>query len=136
MKSGSTCARRFKWAGGESDFDLGHERVLKVLGGDLCLLPFEFLARGYPIDGSVLKGQFGNTPAACLKRFDQAVYSIKDVERVIELGLWGGGMRAADVINLSDRFVRGKPLVPSASLAFEILAALFVEVAENANASA
>ena len=38
-----------------------------------------------------LPGQYGNTPAACFRRFEEGVYSISDVERVIEWGLIGGG---------------------------------------------
>lgn len=135
MRNLSECGRRLKWAGGENDFDLGDRRVFKVLAGALGSVPIVFMQRGYPMFGGVLQGQYGDTPAACLKRFDQSVYSLTDVERVIELGLWGGGMQPADVVSLSDRFVRGKPLAANASLAFEVLAALFVKVGENGRAS-
>ena len=110
------CARTIQWADRSDTFDLGHPWVRNVLD-----------YRGLP-------GQFGNTPAACLKRFEDGVYSIDDVERVIELGLIGGGMLEDDADALIDAHVRNKPIAPNAVVAFEVLAALFVGANNDAGA--
>jgi len=110
------CARELTWAGGKHRFNLNTPWVRQNLS-----------VRGLP-------GQFGDTPAACLKRFDESVYSLQDVERVIRLGLVGGGMSDADARKLVKDHVSGAPVAPSALVAFEVLAALFVG-AKNADAS-
>lgn len=126
----SDCGRRIKWAGGEHEFDLGNERVLAMLRADgMVPAPTAFLLRGY-VGKAILDGQFGGTPAACLKRFDQGVYSVSDVERIIELGLYGGGLTASDAVDLVDAHVRGKPLAENAVIAYEVLAALFVRTSD------
>lgn len=112
----NVCAKEIEWAGGKHVFNLGNKRVLQII--DLTGLP----------------GPNGDTPAAALKRFEDGNYSIGDVERVIELGLQGGGMKASQADDLLGKHVRGKPLGPSAMTAFAILLALFV--GEDANASA
>ena len=106
--SDDKCARQIAWAGGTHTFSLNHPWVRNVLS-----------FRGIP-------GPNGDTPAACLARFDAANYSIADVERIIELGLIGGGMAERDVDALLDSHVRGQPLGPNAMIAMEVLAALFV----------
>jgi hypothetical protein len=112
----SECARELSWAGGKHRFDLNTPWVRQNLA-----------MRGLP-------GQFGDTPAACLKRFDEGVYSQQDVERVIYLGLIGGGTADADARKLVRDHVAIGPISPNAVLAFEVLTALFIGAA-NANAS-
>lgn len=102
------CARVITWAGGTHTFNLNHAWVRNVLS-----------FRGIP-------GANGSTPAACLARFDAGNFSIDDVERVLELGLIGGGMSERDVEALLDAHVRSKPLAPNVMVAVEVLAALFV----------
>lgn len=120
------CAREMTWAGGAHVFNLNEPTVIKMMLGNLGPMPTAFVLAGY-IGGPMLKGQFGDTPAACLKRFEQSVYSTDDIERIIALGLYGGGsVGAADAIALVDKHVKGKPLAPSALLAYEILGALFI----------
>ena len=102
------CARATTcWGGGPYIFNLNHPWVRNVLA-----------YRGIrdPLD----------TPAACLLRFEHAAYSDIDVERIIELGLIGGGMAERDVEALLDAHVRGQPLGPNAMIAMGVLAALFV----------
>ncbi|MFZ5678500.1 MAG: GTA-gp10 family protein [Pseudomonadota bacterium] len=113
----SECARDITWAGGKHVFDLGDPRVRLMMQ-----------VRGLP-------GQYGNTPAACFRRFEEGVYSTEDVERVIELGLIGGGLLRGEAEQLLDAHVRAKALAPNAMLAMNVLTALFVG-AENADASA
>lgn len=125
MTNLTACGRRLKWADGEYDFDLGSDRALKLLAGDPGAMPAAFLARGY-FGHAPLQGQFGDTPAACLKRFEQAVYSVSDVERILEISLYGGGMASSDAAALVDKHVRGKPLAPNAVIALEVLSLLFV----------
>jgi hypothetical protein len=110
------CARAITWAGGSHTFNLNHPWVRNVLS-----------FRGIP-------GPNGDTPAACLSRFDAGTYSIDDVERVLELGLIGGGMtrREADAVLMAH--IRGKPLAPNVMIALEVLAALFVGDANAARA--
>ncbi len=102
------CAREITWAGGQHVFNLNEKRVRAILS-----------MRGLP-------GQYGPTPAACLKRFEDGIYSISDVERVLELGLAGGGMPARDIAKIMDEHVRSKPLAPNALVAVAVLTGLFV----------
>lgn len=111
------CAREITWAGGKHLFNLNDKRVLLMM-----------TVRGLP-------GQYGNTPAACFKRFEEGIYSIDDIERVIELGLIGGGMSARAANDLLNAHVRQKPLASNAMLAANVLIALFIG-AEHADASA
>ena len=109
------CAREITWAGGKHVFNLNDKRILLMMQ-----------VRGLP-------GQYGNTPLACLRRFEEQTYSIDDVERVMELALMGGGMSRQAANALLDIHVRCKPIGPNAVIAFEVLAALFIGAA---NASA
>jgi hypothetical protein len=95
------------WSGGEHIFNLNHPWVRNVLS-----------VRGLP-------GDYGSTPAACFKRFEQGVFGTDDVERVIELGLIGGGMSRAEAEELVDRHVRTKPVLENSATAFSVLATLF-----------
>ena len=106
--SDSDCARTIEWPGGKHTFNLDHPWVRKVL-----------TIRGLP-------GAFGATEAACLKRFEEGLYSTDDVERVIELGLIGGGMTRPEADKLVREHVKQKSIAPNAVIAFEVLAALFV----------
>lgn len=102
------------WAGGAHAFDLTTRRVA-----------WRLLQAQHPFPG-----QYGSTPAACLRRFDESVYAPDDVERVIRIGLIGGGLSEAEADALVAEHVRGKPLAPNAAVAFEVLASLFVEAAD------
>jgi hypothetical protein len=102
------CARVINWAGGSHTFSLNQPWVRNVLS-----------FRGLP-------GSNGDTPAACLSRFDAGNYSIDDVERVLELGLIGGGMTRREADAVLAAHVRSKPLAPNVLIALEVLAALFV----------
>jgi Phage tail tube protein, GTA-gp10 len=117
MTEASKCARTVTWAGGTHTFDLGHPWVRNVLS-----------VRGLP-------GLNGLTPAACLARFETGTYSLEDCERIIELGLIGGGKTRREATALLNDHVRGQPIAPIAPIAVEILAALFVG-APDASASA
>lgn len=113
----SECARVIHWADRSDTFDLAHPWVRNVLA-----------YRGLP-------GQFGDTPVACLKRFEEGVYSTDDVERVIELGLIGGGKSRADAHALVEQHVRRSPIGSSAIVAFDVIAALFIGAVPDAVAS-
>jgi hypothetical protein len=108
MTETSKCARAVTWAGGSHTFDLSHPWVWSVLS-----------IRGLP-------GPNGATPVACLARFDSGSYSLDDVERVLELGLIGGGASRQEAGKLLNDHVRGKPILPNALLAMQVLSALFV----------
>ena len=111
------CAREVTWAGGKHVFNLNHRSVslrMQVIG---------------------LPGQYGSTPAAAFRRFEEGIYSADDVERLIEWGLIGGGMSQREAKTLLDAHVRMKPLAANAILAANILTTLFIG-AEHADASA
>ena len=104
----SECARVLQWATDRSDtFDLGHPWVRNVLA-----------YRGL--------GPRCEPPAACLRRFEEGVYSTDDVERVIELGLIGGGKSDDEAEAPVGQHVHRAAIGPNAVVAFEILAALFL----------
>lgn len=107
-----TTGREITWAGGTHTFDLGHPWVRRVISW---------------------RGINGHAPAALLARFGADSYGPEDVERVIELGLIGGGMLERDVEATLDGHVRGKPMATSVALASTVLATLLVG-AENAGA--
>jgi hypothetical protein len=107
------------WAGGSHAFDLTSRRVSWML-----------LLAQHPFPG-----QYGSTPAACLKRFEESVYAPDDIERVIRIGLIGGGMSEVEADSIVAEHVRGQPLAANAAVAFEVLATLFVGEAD-AGASA
>jgi hypothetical protein len=73
-----------------------------------------------------LPGDYGSTPAACFKRFNEGIWSTDDVERVIELGLIGGGLSDTEANDLVDQHVRSKPVLESSALAMTVLSTLFV----------
>ena len=105
------------WAGGEHAFSLNHPWVRSSLS-----------IRGLP-------GDYGTTPAACFKRFEQGIFSTNDVERVIYLGLIGGGLSTNEADALVDRFVRSRPVLENSGTAFSVLATLFTDVANLEEAS-
>jgi hypothetical protein len=102
----STAAREVTWAGGTHVFDLNSKRVAWMLNSE------------FP-------GQYGNTVAAALKRFDEQVYSPADVESVFRVGLLGGGMSEPDVDALIASHVHGQPLQSLAVIAFNLVVAVF-----------
>ena len=112
----SAAAREVTWAGGTHVFDLNSKRVAWMLNSE------------FP-------GQYGNTVAAALKRFDEQVYSPADVEAVFRIGLLGGGMSELDVDALIASHVHGQPLAPLALIAFGLVTAVFIG-AEDATATA
>ena len=95
------------WSGGEHVFNLNHPYVRSVLS-----------IRGLP-------GDFGSTPAACFKRFEQGIFSTDDVERVIYLGLIGGGLSIKEAETLVAKSVRSQPVLENSATAFSVLATLF-----------
>jgi tail tube GTA-gp10-like protein len=106
-------------------FNLNDLAVLGAISGDvLAMTSMQLLLKfgGQP----PLAGQYGDTPAACLKRFLQSEYSIRDIENVIALGLVGGGMDVEDALALVKDHVTGKPLAANALIASEVVSALFV----------
>lgn len=110
----SDSAREITWAGGAHTFDLNSPRVSWMLKAH---------HRAFP-------GQYGDTPAACLRRFDEQVYSPDDVAAVLRIGLIGGGLKEAEAEALIATHVSNQPLAPNAAVAFEVLAALFVGVTD------
>jgi hypothetical protein len=117
------CARELEWTGGKHIFNLNRTDVLAVLSGTG---PKMARVRSGVLKFDPLKGHNGDTPAACLKRFDDGSYSIPDIERIVLYGLWGGGLSLSDADDMVAAHVRGKPLAANAAVAFEVLAALFV----------
>lgn len=116
----SECAKEITWAGGMHLFDLGSPRVSWML----------------QVHQSPFPGQYGDTPAASFKRFDEGVYSPTDIEQVMRIGLIGGGLSEVEADALVAEHVRRKPLAANASIAFEILARLFLGAAADASTSA
>ncbi|WP_271528295.1 GTA-gp10 family protein [Bradyrhizobium sp. CCBAU 25338] len=98
------CAREINWAGGTHTFTLADRWVQRVISW---------------------RGINGYSPSAALARFETGSYTADDVERVIELGLLGGGVPESEVETLLNSHVRGKPLNPNVLLANAVLAALF-----------
>lgn len=95
------------WAGGSHPMTLNHRWVRNVLS-----------VRGLP-------GDYGSTPSACFKRFEQGIFSTDDVEQVIYLGLVGGGLSREEADDLVDRHVRSRPVLENSATAFSVLATLF-----------
>jgi hypothetical protein len=106
------CARVITWAGGTHTFTLADRWVQRVISW---------------------RGINGYSPSACIARFEAGSYTADEVERVIELGLLGGGTPERDVEILLNDHVRGEPLGPNVIIASGILAALLVG-ADNAGA--
>jgi hypothetical protein len=112
----SKSAREVAWAGGTHVFDLNSSRVAWMLNDRL-------------------PGQHGNSVAAAFKRFDEGVYSPRDIENVFRIGLLGGGMSEADAESLIAEYVRNQPLAPLALIAFGLVTAVFMgEQHDDANA--
>lgn len=107
------CAREAQFGEKTYPLNLNHPWVRKVLS-----------VRG-------LYGPNGNTPAACMARFQTETYSSEDIERVIELGLIGGGLSESDTEAVLDEHVRGKPLANNVSVAVNALLGLFVGSAQS-----
>ena len=103
----NTTPKPMIWSGGEHVFNLNHPYVRNVLS-----------IRELP-------GDYGSTPAACFKRFEQGIFSTEDVERVIYLGLIGGGLSIKEAGALVERFVRSQPVLENSATAFSVLATLF-----------
>jgi hypothetical protein len=119
------CAREVTWAGGVHVFNLNDPRVLKVLNGDPEAVKILRTRTGV-FTLEPLRGQFGDTPAACFRRFQEGVYSLPDIERVLLYGLWGGGIKFGEADALVEEFVRNRPIHQNAVIAFGVLADLFV----------
>jgi tail tube GTA-gp10-like protein len=108
LSEADPCARSIEWAGATHSLNLNHPWVRRVLS-----------IRGIP-------GPNGSSLAACLSRFEAGNYSTDDVERVLELGLIGGGMSERDADKLLDAHVRGKPIATNAGAAASALIGLFM----------
>lgn len=108
MTDATETAKPMTWAGGQHPMTLLHPWVRANLS-----------VRGLP-------GDYGSTPAACFRRFNESIWSLDDIERVIELGLIGGGMSRRDAADLVERFVRSRPITDNAATAFSVLATLFM----------
>lgn len=100
-------------------FDLNHPRSAWMLQQQQ--LPFP--------------GQYGDTPAACLRRFEEGVYSPTDIESIFRIGLIGGGLGVGEADALVNEHVRGQPIAQNAVIAVEVLSNLFTG-ADHDNASA
>ncbi|KYK45160.1 hypothetical protein A1D31_11045 [Bradyrhizobium liaoningense] len=124
------CAREIKFAGEVRTFSLNDPTVLTTIAGGHDMRNLQLLMK---FSGQrPLAGQYGDTLAACLKRFLEQVYSVSDIENVIALGLIGGGMAADEAFRLVKEHVTGKPLAANALIASEVISALFVGAAEAA----
>lgn len=124
MTTTNPCARSIEFAGEIRTFNLNHPDILSVIAGGHDLKNFALLLKmgGRP----PLDGQYGSTPAACLKRFLQGEYSVSDTKNVILLGLVGGGMDVDAASALVAEHVTGQPLGANALIASEVISALFV----------
>ena len=103
----NTTPKPMIWSGGEHVFTLNDPYVRNVLS-----------IRGLP-------GNFGDTPAACFKRFEQNIFSTDDVERVIYLGLIGGGLSIKEASTLVEKFVKSRPILENSNTAVSVLFTLF-----------
>jgi Phage tail tube protein, GTA-gp10 len=115
----SKCAKFINWAGGSHVFDLNSPRVAWMLQQRQAPFP----------------GQYGDTPAACLRRFEEGVYSPTDIEQIFRIGLIGGGLSESQADGLIGQHVRGAPIAENAVVAVEVLSNLFTG-AENVSTSA
>ncbi|MBN8974562.1 MAG: gene transfer agent family protein [Rhizobiales bacterium] len=108
----------------ELTFDLGAASVDAIIRGEI---PADMaVARRFGFIPRPLAGQFGDTAAACLKRFELSVYATADVQNVLALGLIGGGEAPSAAFEIVDTYVRGRPLAETAPVALVVLTALFV----------
>lgn len=119
-------ARQLKFAGKVRTFNLNDPRVLAMISGGAQLKKVARMITicRLGIGRAPLAGQYGDSPAACHRRFLEKVYSATDVENVIALGLIGGGMAEDEAFALIDEHVTGKPLEANALIASETIAAL------------
>ena len=115
MTDTTDTAKPIIWAGGSHPMTLNHRWVRSVLS-----------VRGLP-------GDFGSTPAAAFKRFEQGVFSTEDVEQIIYLGLCGGGLSREEADNLVDKHVRSRPVLENSATAFSVLATLFTSPSDIAD---
>jgi hypothetical protein len=119
-------ARKIEFAGKTRIFNLNEPKVLAMIAGGAKLKQVArmvTIAR-LGIGRAPFAGQYGDSPAACHRRFVEKVYSAEDVENVIALGLIGGGMPEDEAFALIDEHVHGKPLEANAQIASETIAAL------------
>ncbi len=127
------CAREIQFAGEVRTFNLSDPKVLATIQSNGISRDTDMALLMRFSGTSPLAGQYGDTPAACLKRFIEQVYSIRDVENVIALGLIGGGMSSEEAFDLVEDYVTGQPIASNALIASEVIMALFVgEQAEAA----
>lgn len=110
MTETDPCARTITWGDQTYTLNLNHRWVRNVLN-----------YRGLP-------GVNGNSPAAALARFEAGIWSIEDVERVLELGLIGAGMPESEADKLLDAHVRNQPIGENAGSAAALLVALYIGV--------
>jgi hypothetical protein len=119
-------ARQIKFAGEVRTFNLNDPKVLAMIAGGAALknvARMVTIAR-LGIGRAPLAGPYGDTPAACHRRFVEKIYSPSDVENVIALGLIGGGTAEDKAFALVDEHVANKPLEANALIASEVIAAL------------
>lgn len=102
------CARTVKWGDTTYTLTLNHPWVRNVLN-----------YRG-------IHGENGSSLASVTHRFETGAYSIEDVERILELGLIGGGMSEREADALLNQHVRTKPLAENAGIAAGLVVALFM----------
>jgi hypothetical protein len=107
------CARTVEWGGATYNLNLNHPWVRRVLN---------------------YRGVNGKPTPALLLGFGSGAYSIEDIDRVLELGLVGGGMDEREAGALLDTYVRGKPIATNAGIAAELLGGLFMEKNDDASA--
>ena len=99
------CARTVQWGEATYPLNLSHPWVRRVLD---------------------YRGVNGKPTPAVLLGFGSGAYSIEDVERVLELGLIGGGMAEPEAGALLDAYVRGKPIAANAGIAADLLGGLYM----------
>jgi len=79
----SKCAKSVTWAGGTHVFDWRAARCV-----DAAIAP------------SAVPWTVRRHAAACLRRFDEGVYSPTDIERIFEIALIGGGLGRNEAADL------------------------------------
>jgi hypothetical protein len=122
------CARQIKFAGKVRTFNLNDATVLGLMAADMAAMSSGASAatlRRFALEPP-LAGANGPTPAACMARFINSAYSIRDIENVIGLGLIGAGVPENEAWDLVDQHVTGQPLAANALIASEVISALFV----------
>lgn len=99
------CARAVEWGGQTYSLNLNHRWVKRVLD---------------------YRGINGKPAAMVMAGFGTGAYLFDDVERILELGLIGGGTGEREANALLDTHVRGKPIDVNAGHAANVLAGLFM----------